>query len=106
MKYAIAISEAAEAEAEAIYLWLLRRSPQRAATWYEGLLAAINSLADFPRRCPVARENARFDQEIRQLLYGTGRSACRILFTILEPASAEDEATVRIVHVRHAAQRD
>src|SRR5205823_2602103 len=67
-----AIAEAAEAESEALYLWLLRRSPQHAAVWYEGFLAAINSLADFPRRCPLARENALFDQEIRQLLYGKG----------------------------------
>jgi len=106
MSYRIAISEAAEAEVEALYLWILRRSPERAAAWYEGLLAAINSLADFPRRCPLARENDRFDQEIRQLLYGTARSACRILFTILEPTGAEDEPTVRILHIRHAAQRD
>jgi plasmid stabilization system protein ParE len=106
MTYRIAISEAAEAEGEAIYLWLLRRSPETAAAWYEGLLAAIDSLTEFPRRCPVARESDRFEQEIRQFLYGSGRMTCRILFTIFEAERPDDEPTVRILHVRHGAQRD
>src|SRR5215472_10180019 len=88
MSYRVEVSEAAEAEAEALYFWILRHSPERAAIWYEGLLAAIDSLAQFPRRCPLARENDRFEREIRQLLYGSGRSTCRILFTVIEPSAA------------------
>jgi plasmid stabilization system protein ParE len=106
MSYRVETSEAAEAEAEALYLWILRRAPERAAAWYEGLLAAVASLADFPRRCPLARENHRFDREIRQLVYGRGGAACRILFTIIDPDVGEDDFVVRILHVRHAAQRD
>jgi hypothetical protein len=40
---------------------------------------------------------------VRQLLYGRGRNAYRILFTIFA-AATDEPATVRILHVRHAAQ--
>jgi hypothetical protein len=55
-----------------------------------------------PRRCPIAREDAFFSQEIRQLLYGQGKQTYRILFTVLED---QPVPTVRIVHIRHAAQK-
>lgn len=41
-----------------------------------------------------------FSQEIRQLLYGQGRNAYRILFIIIE---GEDIFIVRILHIRHSA---
>ena len=55
-----------------------------------------------PNRCPLARENKYFSQEIRQLLYGRGRAAYRILFTILE---AEEISRVRILYLRHSSQQ-
>jgi len=55
-----------------------------------------------PKRCPIARENEYFTNEIRQLLYGKGRNLYRILFTIVE---GENISTVRILHIRHAAQQ-
>jgi hypothetical protein len=51
-----------------------------------------------PSRCSLAFENNFFSEEIRQLIYGKGRSAYRILFTI-----ADD--TVQVLFVRHAAQK-
>lgn len=55
-----------------------------------------------PRRCPIARENALFSQEIRQLLYGKGKHTYRILFTVLDE---QPTPTVRVLHIRSAAQR-
>ena len=55
-----------------------------------------------PKRYPLARENEYFSQEIRQLLYGSGRNSYRVLFTILE---RQDISTIRILHIRHASQR-
>jgi uncharacterized protein (UPF0248 family) len=55
-----------------------------------------------PKRCPLARENSYFSQEIRQLLYGKGRNTYRILFTVLEE---EEIPKVRILHIRRAAQQ-
>jgi len=51
-----------------------------------------------PLRCSLAFENSFFEEEIRQLVYGKGRNAYRILFTIVDD-------TVQIIFVRHAAQK-
>lgn len=55
-----------------------------------------------PKRCPLARENEYFSQEIRQLLYGRGRNSYRVLFTVLEE---QNISTVRVLHIRHASQQ-
>ena len=103
MKYSIEISSVAEAEADNAFLRLFQiASPTKAAQWYAGLLKAIKSLVKMPKRCPLARENKYFSQEIRQLLYGRGRNSYRILFTILD---GQDISTVRILHIRHSSQQ-
>ncbi|MFW6358209.1 MAG: type II toxin-antitoxin system RelE/ParE family toxin [Chroococcales cyanobacterium] len=103
MKYRIEISSVAEAEADNTFLRLSQMtSSTRATQWYSGLLKAIASLSKMPKRCPLARENEYFTQEIRQLFYGKGRNSYRILFTILED---EEVSTVRILHIRHATQQ-
>jgi plasmid stabilization system protein ParE len=105
MTYRVDISEVAEAEIDAAYLWISRRSPEGAGRWHAGLLQAIESLAEMPGRCPLARERGYFAQEVRQLLYGRGQNLYRILFVIHDPVDEADEATVRILHLRHAAQQ-
>ena len=103
MKYRIEISSVAEAEADNAFLRLSQIvSPVQAAQWYEGLLSVISSLSQMPKRCPLARENKYFSQEIRQLLYGRERNVYRILFTILD---GQDVSTVRILHIRHSSQQ-
>jgi plasmid stabilization system protein ParE len=103
MKYRIEISSVAEAEADHAFLRLSQvTSLSQASRWYSGLIQAIESLSEMPRRCPFARENQYFSQEIRQLLYGRGRNSYRVLFTILEE---QDVATVRVLHIRHASQQ-
>lgn len=103
MKYHIEISSVAGAEADTAFLRLSQvTSPVKASQWYSGLLQAIESLDQMPRRCSLARENRYFSQEIRQLLYGQGRNSYRVLFTILE---GQDVSTVRILHIRHASQQ-
>jgi plasmid stabilization system protein ParE len=103
MKYRIEISSVAEAEADSAFIRLSQAtSPVKASQWYSGLLQAIESLSQMPKRCPLARENKYFSQEIRQLLYGRGRNSYRLLFTVLE---GQDMSTVRILHVRHASQQ-
>ena len=103
MKYHIEISSIAEAEADTAFLRLSQiTSPTKARQWYSGLLQAIASLSQMPKRCPLARENKYFSQEIRQLIYGRGRNSYRVLFTILEE---QDVLTVRILHIRHASQQ-
>jgi hypothetical protein len=47
-----------------------------------GWREAVKSLAYAPCRCPLAPENAAFDFEVRQLLYGRKPQVYRILYTI------------------------
>jgi plasmid stabilization system protein ParE len=56
-------------------------------------MKAFRSLEKRPRRCPLAPENAFFEEEIRQLIYGKHR----ILFTV-------EGETVFVLRVRHSAQ--
>lgn len=103
MKYRIEISSIAEAEADKAFLRLSQiSSPTKATQWYSGLLEAIASLSQMPKRCPLARENEHFSQELRQLLYGRGSNSYRVIFTILE---GQDISIVRILHIRHAYQQ-
>jgi plasmid stabilization system protein ParE len=93
----------AEAEADNAFLQSAQiTSLARANQWYSGLLQAIESLSQMPKRCPLARENSYFSQEIRQLLYGKGRNIYRILFTVLDE---EESPTVRILHILRAVQQ-
>lgn len=103
MKYRIEISSTAETEADKSFLQLSQiTSPEKASQWYAGLLRLIQSLSQMPKRCSLARENDYFSQEMRQIIYGKGRNAYRIIFTIIEE---KEVSTVRILHIRHAAQQ-
>lgn len=98
MTYHVIIQPQAEADLDAAYLRMRARAPQAAARWFVDIVEAINSLEQFPRRCPLAPENDYFEEEIRQLLYGRRDNVYRILFTI-------QDDTVHVLHVRHGAQR-
>ncbi len=102
MTYRIDFSSIAKAEADAAFLSFSQFTTDDRAQWYQGLIKAIVSLQEMPRRCPIAREDAFFSQEIRQLLYGQGKQIYRILFTVLED---QPIPTVRILYIRHAAQK-
>jgi plasmid stabilization system protein ParE len=102
MSYQIDFSSTAKAEVDAAFLRLTQiLGAERAREWYQGLIRAIASLREMPRRGGLAREDAFFSQEIRQILYGRGRMTYRVVFTVLDELSVP---TVRILHVRSALQ--
>ena len=100
--YDVRLSEPAEAEIDALYLRLSAFSPDAAARWHEGLLVAIQSLTQLPRRCALVPEPERAGHELRQLLYRQGRTTYRLLFVIID---TEEDAPgmVRVLHIRNAA---
>ncbi len=103
MTYRVELSSTAKTEADRAFLSFSQfTEPERAQEWYQGLIEAIASLREMPRRCAIARENIFFSQEIRQLLYGKEKSKYRIIFTVLDD---QPVPTVRILHIRNAAQR-
>ena len=101
MTYDVVLTDRADAEMEAVYQWWAEnRSQSQAAKWYNTLADAMESLANNPDRCPLARENDRFPMEIRDLYFGVGRRRThRAVFTIRPDK-------VLVLSIRHLAQRD
>jgi hypothetical protein len=89
----------AELEAKEAHAYIEKRSPLDAARWVEGLYELTTKLETFPGGYPPARERRRTaKQDVRQILYGHGMNAYRVLFTIVGNE-------VHVIHVRRAARR-
>jgi plasmid stabilization system protein ParE len=101
MTYRIVVEPAAEREIRSAVRWKTENaSAAVAAKWYNGLIKKVDSLRRQPSRCPLAAENDKFPEEIRELLYGPPgkrKHKHRIIFTIRED-------TVHILYVRHTAR--
>lgn len=93
MSYKVEITEKAQAEAREVVRWIAEHSPEKAGLWHFELTRKVDSLENFPARCPLAPESKTHGQEMRHLIFGK----YRILFII------EDE-TVYVLRVRHQAQ--
>jgi plasmid stabilization system protein ParE len=103
--YALRFTDRARTDIDAAHARFVALAGQVVAdAWKDGLFEAVASLSTMPRRA-LASEQRRFRHEVRQLIYRRPGSdvAYRVLFTIVE--EAEDAPFVRIVHVRHGAQR-
>ena len=99
---------------EAIHSWLSEHmSEKHADRWQDALMNEIAALSVFPRMHPIARENDRYELEIRRMLYyGPGNrsrrrgSIYRILFFVIDPRSDGESGIVRVIHVWNAARSD
>ncbi len=102
MKYRIRTLRRAQRDVDVILDWIAnkRQSPQGAAQWLKAFESAADSLASFPLRCGLARENDIASVELRQILFKTtsGRTY-RGIFCIVE-----DE--ILILRVRGPGQPD
>jgi plasmid stabilization system protein ParE len=102
--YEVRLAEPAEIEIEAAYLGRMRFGLEAADRWYAGLARALESLSQLPRRYPLAPESDALGGGLRQMIYGTGRGAYRIMYRVFEPEEA-NPGVVRVLHVRHAARQ-
>jgi len=101
MSYHVEFTDVADMEVEAIFLWIMGRPLERAERWQDGLEKAVQSLEDLPNRCALVPGASTPERQVRQLLYG----GYRLLFTLLDTNGDGDLDTVRILHVRHGAQK-
>lgn len=99
MTFRIEVSAEAERDANSILEWLVSEyAGDTGVRWFRALRDAIESLAEFPERCPLAPESALFPFEVRHLLYGHRPHVYRILFTF-------ELDTVYILHIRHGRRQ-
>jgi plasmid stabilization system protein ParE len=98
MKYNVKILDRAANDADEIYGWLAKRSPQGAWHWYEAYLAAADSLSQEPARHPLAPELLASTRKVHELHFKTRRGRrYRMLFVIIG-------AEVRVVSIRGHGQ--
>jgi plasmid stabilization system protein ParE len=105
--YAVRLDPRARADIDAAHVHFVEISGDAVADeWQNGLFAALATLAQLPRRQPIAPENRHFRREVRQLVYRRrpGSVAYRVLFTINSEA-ADEAPSVYILHVRHGTAR-
>lgn len=98
MTYRVEITETAKKELLEAYAWIREESPNQANKWLKDIFTAVQTLKEFPLRCPVAPENDLFPLEVRQLFYGRFPGTYRILFFV-------QDDIVYISHIRHGARR-
>src|SRR5438309_2263209 len=96
MIYRVVITENAKGNLRNYYLYAAQYAPSTAARWLHRFEQALGTLSSNPQRCSLAPENDAVAAEIREFLFGKGRSVFRALFEI-----ENDE--VRVLHVRRAA---
>lgn len=66
--------------------------------WFEGLVGAIESSAEFPERYAFAPDPVFREKQVRQLLYGERPNIYRILYHVRDDS-------VQILTIRHARRR-
>ena len=75
MRYRIELADTAKADIRDATRWLRDRASQAVADrWLAGLRKTLGELRTRPSRHPVAAENDKFPEEIRESLYGKRRN--------------------------------
>jgi toxin ParE1/3/4 len=96
LRYTIEVATAAYREAEQYRAYIRERSNDgiAAVAWWDGLMAALESLETIPSRCPRIPEQQHFEIPLHHLLYHSHR----IIFSITG-------RTVVVARIYHAASR-
>jgi plasmid stabilization system protein ParE len=102
MAYRVELTPRAAADADQAAEYIRQFAPAAAVRWFDGLVQAIFSLEEMPRRCPLAPEAEMLGAELRQLLCGKRSGMFRIIFRIYE--EEQPSPLVRVVAIRHGAR--
>ena len=101
MAFRVEISPEAFENLDTIAAYIQERgSFESAKRWFDGIIAAIRSLQDMPRRCPLAEESTELEAELHFLLHGKRNRRYKVFFSI-----HDESETVRVFHVRHWAMK-
>lgn len=110
--YRVELSEPAEVELQNCYLSRSRIiAEDKALRWYQGLLDAIHSLNEWPRRFQMVELASSAGVEVRRMLYGKGPGAYHVIYRIIEPAEGDqgdedgEPGIVRVQSIVSAVRR-
>lgn len=97
--FSVTVLPSAEQDIERNFAWWRQnRLFDQAARWYASISEAIQTLKNFPERCPTAVESDLHPNGIRVLFFGIGQHPThRVLFSVIE-------SEVFILRVRHLSQ--
>jgi plasmid stabilization system protein ParE len=100
MSYRVIFQPRASRDLQLAARWVLdeSRSSTTAIRWLRRIRTKIDTLKEFPERCPVDPDSDLYGGNVRMLLYGKRRGTYRILFTI-------KDQDVHILAIRHTSQR-
>jgi plasmid stabilization system protein ParE len=102
MTYEVILTARARQDLREITAWYVQRSGRQdvADRWVDGFFDTLENLRTNPTRCPLVREVASLDMDVREIHYGSGRKKThRILYEVIGEC-------VFIMRIRHSAQRD
>ena len=95
-QYRVLIMPEAAADLARIFDYIEQESPQNAPAVIEGIINAIDSLAQFPHRYKIHRSTRDVDRVVRSMPVPPHIVYYRVI---------EQHAVVRVLTVRHGAQR-
>jgi len=83
VKFHVEITARAKRDLDEIFRWIVKRSPQGAATWHRRWLEILDYLESSAGHASLAPENDDHEQTIQNIVFKTRRGRrYRILFTI------------------------
>jgi plasmid stabilization system protein ParE len=92
-KYRVEITQTAESDITAVFHYIASDNEMAAVKWVDEIERQIDTLEQFPLRCPVIPESRELGKEYRHLIYGDYRTVFRV-----------DDFHVVIMRVIHSAQ--
>jgi toxin ParE1/3/4 len=95
MQYRVSLTARAVQDLDNIFQFIQAEQSGQAATWFNGLHEAVQSLASLPHRAPVTPENPT----LRHLLYGSKPNVYRVIYS-----TDDTKKTVTILTIRHGAR--
>jgi hypothetical protein len=98
MTFHVVMLRHAEQDLEAARRWAARHAPQTTDRWLHRFYQALQTLAENPDRCPIARENDRINIGLREFLFGRKPNVFRVIFVVRANQ-------VRILRIRRAQRR-
>jgi len=100
MTYIVEFAARAARDLEILYMEKNAAESQAAARWYNGLEQAVDAIALFPNRFPLAPEARGAKRKLRHLLYGKMPHVYRVIYEV-----EESRQTVWVLTIRHGARR-